>query len=305
MQTLGGGLLVVPIGRVGDDAAGKEVKHHLSRVGVDLSYLATDPRIPSLFSVCFAYPSGEGGNLTTLNSASGAVSADAIAETESLFERFEHRGIAAVAPEVPLAAREMLLRLATRYDFLRVGSFVAGELRDVGFASLIASVDVLAVNLEEAAALAGMAPEAEPNEIVLGAIGAARACNEEVQLVITAGKSGSWVWDGATLSRDSGIPAAVVNSAGAGDAHVAGLIVALASGLAILEANAFATVVSAMKVGRPDAIAWDIDPRSVQDAAAEFQRPLPPSLRERLDDRRQQAEAIPIGLDSTTKGKSK
>lgn len=283
VQTLlDGEVLVVPVGRVGDDTAGEGVKHDLRRVGIDLSHVTTDQRTPTLFSVCFAYPSGEGGNLTTLNSASSSVTEDAVAATESLFQRFEHRGIAVVVPEVPLPARASFLRLATTYDFLRAGSFIAGELLDAGCASLIASLDLLAVNLEEAAALAGVPADASPNEIVAEAVGAARALNDAIQLVITAGKSGSWVWDGTDLSHDRGITATVVNAAGAGDAHLAGVLVALASGLAIQEANAFATVVSALKVAAADTIAWDIDPASVGKAAAEFQRPLPSRLRERL-----------------------
>jgi ribokinase len=281
-KLLGGRLLVVPIGRVGNDSAGEAVKQDLRQVGIDLSYVGTDESIPTLFSVCFAYPSGEGGNLTTLNSASAAVTRESVAATEPLFERFEHRGIGVVAPEVPLPARAALLRLATKYDFLRVGSFVPGELRDASSASLIRSLDLLAVNLEEAAALAGMAPEAEPSEIVTAAMKVAASRYEELLIVITAGKAGSWVWDGVTLSHDSGIPAQVVNSAGAGDAHLSGLLVALASGLAINEANAFATVVSALKVAGRDTIAWEIDAATVEEAATAFQRPLPPQLRKRL-----------------------
>jgi sugar/nucleoside kinase (ribokinase family) len=283
VQTLlGGQLLVVPVGRVGDDSAGERVKRDLRQVGIDLSYISTDGSNPTLFSVCFAYPSGEGGNLTTLNSASGRVTEEDVAATEPLFERFEHQGIAVVLPEVPLPARAGLLRLATRYDFLRVGSFVAGELRDASFGPLIRSLDLLAINLEEAAVLADVAPETEPSEIVAAAIETAASRYQGLLIVVTAGKFGSWVWDGASLSHDSGIPARVVNSAGAGDAHLSGLLVALASGLAIDEANTFATVVSTLKVAGPDTIAWDIDAASLEKAAIAFQRPLPPRLRERL-----------------------
>lgn len=284
VQTLlGGRLLVIPVGRVGDDNAGERVKHDLRRIGIDLSYVSTDGRNPTLFSVCFAYPSGEGGNLTTLNSASGRVTEKAVAATEPLFQRFEHRGIAVVAPEVPLPARAGLLRLATKYDFLRVGSFVAGELRDASSASLIQSLDLLAINLEEAAALAGVAPETGPSDIVAAAIEVVASRYQELVIVVTAGRFGSWVWDGVTLSHDSGIPTRVVNSAGAGDAHLSGLLVALACGLALEEANAFATVVSTLKVAGPDTIAWGIDAASVEKAAIASQRPLPPRLRERLE----------------------
>lgn len=294
VQTLlGGRVRVVPIGRVGSDSAGESVKRDLQQVGIDLAFVGTEAGAPTLFSVCFAYPDGEGGNLTTLNSASAAVTEDDVAAAEPLFEQFQQRGIAVVAPEVPLPARDALLRLASKHGFLRVGSFVAGELRQRGAAPLLERLDMLAINVDEAAALAGLAPDTGADEIVAAAVALVRSRHEALRVVITAGKWGSWVWDGAALSREAGIATHVVNSAGAGDAHLAALVVALASGVDIREANAFATVVSALKVGRPDTIAWDIDCASVESAAAAFRRPLSPRLREGL------GSPLPSALDRT------
>ena len=273
---------MVTVGRVGADSAGESVKRELGRAGIDVSYVSTDTMLPTLFSVCFAYPSGEGGNLTTLNSASAAVTREAVEATEPLFERFEHRGVALVVPEVPVPAREALLRLATKYDFLRAGSFVTAELGDAEIAPLIRNLDLLSINVEEASALAGSAPGEEPAEVVAAAVEVMRARYSGPVMVVTAGRSGSWVWDGATLSHDGGIPAQVVNSAGAGDAHLAGHIVGLASGLGIADANAFATIVSTLKVGGEDTIAWDIDAASVEEASVAFGRPLPGQLLDRL-----------------------
>jgi ribokinase len=281
-KLLGEQFVIVPIGRVGDDSAGEEVKRELQRVGIELTYVSTDPQLRTLFSVCFAYPSGEGGNLTALNSASAAVTVEAVRAAEPVFERFQHRGIALVVPEVPILAREALLSLATDYDFLRVGSFVAGELRSFAATSLFRHLDLLSINLEEAAAFAGVPPGGEPKEVVSAAVEAARSENSELLLVVTAGKSGSWAWDGKTLTYDRGIPAEVANSAGAGDAHVAGLVVGLASGLTIVDANAFATILSALKVGAEDTISWAIDAASVVRAAAAYERPLPSDLLTRL-----------------------
>ena len=279
MQTLlGGRLVIVPVGRVGNDAAGESVKQDLGRIGIDLAHVNTDESLPTLFSVCFAYPSGEGGNLTTVNSASAAVTRDAVAATEPVFDRFAHRGIAVAIPEVPLAARAELLRLATRYDFLRVGSFVAGELREPSAAALIRNLDLLAINVDEAAAFAGVSSAAPVDEIVAAAVAVARDAYGELLLVVTAGGSGSRVWDGVALRRDTGVEVRVVDAAGAGDAHLSGLLVALASGLAVEEANAFATVLSALKVTAPDTIAWGIDMASLEEAATAFERPMPRQL---------------------------
>lgn len=289
---LGKDFLVLPVGRVGKDRAGQAVRRELRRAGIDLSYVSTDPLLPTLFSVCFSYPSGEGGNLTTLNSASSAVNKEAVAAAEPLFEEFEHRGIALVAPEVPLPAREVLLSLATKYDFLRVGSFVTAELREAEVIPLIRSLDLLAINLEEAAGLAGTASEATPADVVAAAVEIARSQFSGLVMVVTGGRLGSWVWDGVRVRHDVGINVEVVNSAGAGDAHLAGLIVALAAGLGIQDANAFATIVSTLKVESEDTIAWGIDGSSVEKAAVASGRRLPPRLLDRLARAREGAAPV-------------
>ena len=101
--------LVVPIGRVGRDPAGQSVRRDLHDAGVDTSHVGVDQAHPTMFSVCFTYPSGEGGNLTALNSASSQVSSTEIEAAQPLFHRFRGRGIALAVPEVPMAARATLL----------------------------------------------------------------------------------------------------------------------------------------------------------------------------------------------------
>jgi ribokinase len=279
---LGDELLVVPVGRVGTDSSGGEVRRELQDLAMDLTYVSTDPQFPTLFSVCFAYPSGEGGNLTALNSASAALTPADARSVEPVFERFQHRGIALVAPEVPLDAREALLHLAGSYDFLRVGSFVAGELRNPEARRLLGHLDLLSINAEEAAALADMPPGKEPADIAAAAVDAVQAHNRQLLLVVTAGKAGSWVWDGNALTHDPGIRAKVANSAGAGDAHLAGLVVGLACGLALTDANSFATVLSALKVEAEDTISWEITSTSAVAAAAAHHRALPSQLLDRI-----------------------
>jgi sugar/nucleoside kinase (ribokinase family) len=273
---------VVPVGRVGNDPAGDGVKQELERVGVDVSNISTDDVLPTLFSVCFAYPNGHGGNLTTLNSASGAVTGEAVDATEPLFAQFQHRGIALVVPEVPVPAREALLALATRYRFLRAGSFVTAELREPTVAALVRQLDLMAINLDEAAAFARVRPGTAADDVVKAAVELARSEYEGLQLVVTAGRRGSWAWDGRTLAHDEGYTARVVNSAGAGDAHLAGCLVGLACGLEIHQANAFATVVSTLKVADEDTISWGIDGATVHEAASALGRQLPASVLERL-----------------------
>ena len=64
---------VVPVGNVGGDPAGKYVLEQMRDTGIDTSHVRAIPATPTLFSVCFQYPDGTGGNITTSNSAAGAL----------------------------------------------------------------------------------------------------------------------------------------------------------------------------------------------------------------------------------------
>src|SRR5512139_4115739 len=74
VKTLLGPLFeTLPIGRVGDDAAGQELLREMGRAGLDLRYVEITPGSRTLSSFCLVYPDGSGGNLTTTDSASGLV----------------------------------------------------------------------------------------------------------------------------------------------------------------------------------------------------------------------------------------
>ena len=274
--------LVVPVGRVGQDPAGQSVRRDLQDAGVATSHVSVDQTRPTMFSVCFTYPSGEGGNLTALNSASSEVSAADIEAARPLFHRFRGRGIALAVPEVPMAARDTLLRQAAEHEFLRIGSFVTAELRTGAAGELLSLLDVLAINKDEAAALAGCDPAASPASVVEAAAGVVRSTYPQLSLVVTVGPDGSWVWDGRELIRDPGIETHSRNAAGAGDAHLGGVIAGLAAGVGLAEANCFATIVSALKVRSPDTISSDLDVAAVMAAAAAAGRTIPGPLLRRL-----------------------
>lgn len=274
--------LVVPIGRVGRDPAGQSVHRDLHGAGVDISHVGVDQARPTMFSVCFTYPSGEGGNLTALNSASSEVSRTEIEAARPLFQRFRGRGIALAVPEVPMAARATLLRQAGHYGFLRVGSFVTTELRTGAADAQLSQLDVLAINKDEAAALADCDPAASPGSVVEAAAGVVGSRYPQLSLVVTVGRDGSWVWDGRDLIRDLGIKTHSRNTAGAGDAHLGGVIAGLAAGIGLAEANSFATIISALKVRSPDTISSGLDVAAVITAAAAAGRTIPVPLLRRL-----------------------
>ena len=100
---------VVPIGNVGDDLAGQYVIEQMADVGIDASHVRAIPATPTLFSVCFQYPDGAGGNITTSNSAAGALSRSDIDKIAELLTRGAKHVIALAVPEVRLDVRQYFL----------------------------------------------------------------------------------------------------------------------------------------------------------------------------------------------------
>jgi hypothetical protein len=133
VQTLlGAGFRTVPLGAVGDDDVGKKLLLEMVEAGLDASRVATIADKPTLYSFCFVYPDGSGGNLTTDDSASSHVDGSLIRGAEAEFLKHRGRGIALAVPEVSLEARRALLRLGRSYQLLRSASFTTEELRDPG-----------------------------------------------------------------------------------------------------------------------------------------------------------------------------
>ena len=188
-------------GKVGEDAVGRSLLDEMRQTGLDVRHVMVDPGSRTLFSVCFTYPDGSGGNLTAADLASEQVDAQTIAAAEPEFARYAGHGIALAAPEVPLAARLELLRLATHYDFFRAGSFVSAEVLPAIRMGLLEMLDLVALNIDEAATAIGLEMEQQPTEaIVQAAVERLSRDYPRLWISVTAGKQGSWSWDGSRLS---------------------------------------------------------------------------------------------------------
>jgi sugar/nucleoside kinase (ribokinase family) len=276
-QLMGSDFLVVPIGKVGHDDRGRTVVEEMRQAGMDVSRVTLADR-PTLFSVCFLYPDGDGGNLTTNTSASQAVSPGDIRDARAVFAAHRGRGIAVALPEVPLESRGVLLELATEHQFLRAATFVAGEIEGAIASRVLAHVDLLAVNLDEAAMIAGAAESEATDVVVKTAIARLEAMHPGIRVVVTAGRKGSWAWDGRALSHAPALDVAPVNTAGAGDAHLAGLLVATARGFDLATANRFASLVSGLNVTSRHTIEPDVTPAGLNVAARAHGLQLDPAL---------------------------
>jgi ribokinase len=286
---LGPDFKTVPIGQVGDDEVGRGLWNEMHDAGLEMEYVKYSPGDQTLFSFCFIYPDGSGGNLTTDDSACAKVDAAFVAQALPEFARFEGRGVALAAPEVPLAARERLLHLGSEYRFFRVASFVAEEISSATEMDMFRHIDLLSINADEAAAVAGLSPRVESGpvsalDIVEAAIQVLRSINPAILVSITAGKAGSWAWDGETLTHVPAFPTEVVSTAGAGDAHMAGIIAGLVTGLSISLAQELGTLTAALSVTSPHTIHKEVDRKSLQAFAAQIQAPLSEAVKGLLTD---------------------
>lgn len=286
VQTLlGPRFSTLPIGQVGDDDHGRRLMAEMKEAGLDTRYVRMLAGVPTLFSFCFVYPDRTGGNLTTADSASSSLEPAWVNSAEPAFSSYEGCGVALAVPEAPLLTREALLDLGTRHRFFRVAAFTTGEMAEVRARRLLDRVDLLALNLEEAAALAAIdgadAPPAAPAAAAVERIGGAYP---HLAISITAGRHGSWIWNGHSLEHLPALAVRVESTAGAGDAHVAGLIVGTAAGLELEEAHHLSTLVAALSVTSPHTIHPALDRRALRALALDTAHPLPGVIERLLED---------------------
>jgi len=284
---LGSPFSTIPIGQVGDDEQGRRLLGEMAAAGLDTRYVRVVSGVPTLYSFCFLYPDGDGGNLTTDDSASSRVDAAQVESAEREFAAHAGHGVALAVPEVPLEAREAILKLGTRHGFFRVASFTAGELSRESTRSLAGYADLLALNRDEAAAFGG-APSAaaSPTAAIEAAVRLAVGRHPTLMLTITAGAGGSWLWDGSDLHHLPALPVVVANTAGAGDAHVSGIIAGLAAGLDAAAAHEVAVLTAAYSVTSPHTISPGLDRPALWALARSAGMTLSPEVRQLLEEDR-------------------
>lgn len=281
---------VVAIGKVGDDDIGRKLREQMVAAGVFPRFVSTAAGAPTLFSVCLLYPDGDGGNVTTDDSASSLVSEFTVESAVRSWlasrgpEAFGPRHVAAALPEVPLPARRRLLELARRYGWTTAAAVTTGEVAEAIACGLFALTDLLGLNRDEAAAMADMDPTADAGEIAAAAGRRLAEINPAIRVCITAGAEGSFGWAGGKLEHTPAPDVPVINTAGAGDATLAGLIVATMAGLPFIDparparkrladaplttACDFAALLAGLAVGSADTINFDADPAAAAALAA-------------------------------------
>jgi sugar/nucleoside kinase (ribokinase family) len=233
-----GSFQVWPVGVVGSDAAGSQILTEMSAAGMDTRFVRTHPVLRTPFSICFMYPDGSGGNITSSNSAAAALSVDDLKAAATYMKAAGARGVALCAPEVPLPLRRDFLKLASDCGNYRVCSFVLGEIEEARKMGLIDLADLLALNEEEASALVGEGPGHVLEESLLAQRSAALTLAfPRLRVIVSAGRRGAY---GFERGHSQYCPAPVVqpiSTAGAGDALLAGVLCGLAAGIPFIIPN--------------------------------------------------------------------
>ncbi len=252
---LGNMFSVVPVGRVGDDETGRFLYHEMQDQGLVMDYVEKASGEKSLFSFCFIYPDGSGGNLTTDDSACARVDAKYVSRAKPLFYEFPEKGVALAVPEVGLEARRMLLELGSDHAFFRVASFSSAEITDERAKSLFSMIDLLALNIDEAARAAGIENrDARTEDVVSDSLKILSRMNPSMMITITAGAKGSWVWDGERVDYKPAVKVEALSTAGAGDAFLSGVIAGVCAGLPLFAAHELGALSGAFSVTSPHTI---------------------------------------------------
>ena len=228
------GCRVVAVGNVGSDEAGTRLLHEMKQAGIDTQHVLIEPGCRTLFSVSFLYPDKSSSNVTISNSAAAELGKAQLDACRTELGALGARGIALCLPEVPLSARTRFLKIATDSGSFRAASFAAGEMDEVRRLNLLTSVDLLAVNREEAAALGGVDGSAAQRDLLEQCRNAAAAMNPDIRLVVSSGSEGVDVLDQGTWRHRRALPVNVVSTAGAGDALLAGILAGLVLGLPLV-----------------------------------------------------------------------
>lgn len=216
---------IVPIGIVGRDEAGRQLIREMRAVGIDVGYISSTPEHATTYGVACQYPDGSGFNIGATNGACATITASAVRERAAELGPPDLPVVAVSLPEVPLAAREAFLEAFKQPLVNRVGSFTSAEINRAAKEGHFGRLDLVAMNEDEAAALAGRSFSPDDRTRFLAAL--ARRVNElnqAAQIVFTAGAFGAFAYQDGQWDHCPAPEISIVSTAGAGDALLAGVL---------------------------------------------------------------------------------
>jgi len=214
------------LGRVGNDAFGRELRAGLEREGVDVSHLRADPQAASGIAVIIVDATGD-NSIVVAPGANGCLT----------LEDVEALRLAESSYDAVLAQLEIPLEVIIA-AFEQARAAGAKTILDAGPArklppELLRQVDVISPNRSEAEAILGMKISGKGS---LEGVSRRLQSLGPKEVVLKLGEEGALVTRGRESTR---IPAAAitpVDTTGAGDAFTAALAVFLAEGKDIVAA---------------------------------------------------------------------
>ncbi len=236
------GAAVAMVGRVGDDAFGRQLREGLAREGIDVSAVRTDTAAAT--GVALITVDGVGHN--TIVVASGANMAVTPADVDAARAVIAEGTVLLLQLEVPVEAvrrAAQLAHAAGRLVILDPAPAPSAPLPD----DLYRLLAVINPNEVEARALTGIAIATEADARHAAEALLARGCQAAV---LKLGERGAYMAVGPHREAVPAVRVEPVDTTAAGDAFAAGLGVALAEGKPVQTAVRFAAVVGAFSVTR-------------------------------------------------------
>lgn len=273
---------VYPVGFVGGDAIGEKLLQEMASAGMNISQVKPIPGRPTTISICLQYPDKETCNFTAQNGACGCLSPETV--NASVREiGLDNRTIVAALPEVSVESRLELLRRGREAGAFCVLTVPEAEVDTLGTPEVYAMTDLLSVNEDEARALAKSS--AGGAELASQLYGMAAKASAKLRLAVTCGAKGAWLVSEEGLEYVPPFPVpCVVNTTGAGDAFLGGMLAGLALGFPFqkgrndrlfgdtpLETAAeLGTVCAGLAVQTADSIAYSVTRESISPYLPDF-----------------------------------
>ena len=248
------------LGKIGMDTAGQSLLQDMTAAGIDTGWIEPTETAKTMLSVCYLYPDGSGGNITTSNSACNLVDAAFLCSAAAQIG-INDQTVVLAAPEVPLVARQALLAAGRAGGGYTVASFLAEELPEALALDIFSSLNLLALNDAEMFALGKALGAADID--MAARLFAARY--PDCHLIVTAGGERVSLYTPGGERQDF-FPkkeVQVVSSAGAGDALLGTLIAGVMRGLSVSDALPFGLRAAEMAIGEQNSISWNVTTRAI------------------------------------------
>jgi len=229
------GRSVAFVGLIGDDREGASVRKALRAEHVDVSYLGTEPGVPTGRAIVLVDAAAE-NSIVVVSGANSMLSPRHIEASAELLAR----------ASVVVSQLEIQMETVVAAARAAAGTFVLNPAPAQPLAvELLALVDVLVVNEIEYEVVTGHPLPDDPRRVAAELTGLGLPGS----VVVTIGSRGALVWEGDGVTHLPAPVVPVVDTTGAGDTFIGALADALSRGETLLPAALWAVHAAAVSVG--------------------------------------------------------